>query len=308
MAQAELPPFEIYHGDGIARPEVADALPASTPLFEEAGSYLADDDLTEAVNVALAVGQPLLVTGEPGCGKTRLAWSVAHELGLDEPLPFPTRSTSRAQELLYTFDVVRRFYDIQAKDPRAAEPRHYIRYGPLGQAIVEEKRRLVLIDEIDKAPRDFPNDLLTEIDRMTFEVHELEGDEKTKASTARPVVLITSNSERQLPLPFLRRCVFHHIQFPSRDKLVAIVKERLKPLDLDGALIAAAVDKFRQVREITGLTKKPATGELLSWLVALQVKGVAAGAVETARLAAVPLWQTLLKDRDDFHRLSEATA
>ncbi len=308
MTQAELPPFEIYRGDGVARPEVAAELPDQAALFAEAGSYLADDDLAEAVNVALAVGQPLLVTGEPGCGKTRLAWSMAHELGLGDPLPFYTRSTSRAQDLLYTFDAVRRFYDIQAKDSRAEVARNYVRYGPLGEAIAGKERRLVLIDEIDKAPRDFPNDLLNEIDRMSFDVHELEGDEGRKASTVRPVVLITSNSERQLPLPFLRRCVFHHILFPSRQKLVDIVSERLKPLDLDGALIAAAVDKFRQVREIKGFTKKPATGELLSWLVALQVKGVAADTVETARLAALPLWQALLKDRDDFHRLSEATA
>ncbi len=308
MTQNALPPFEIYRGDGVARPEVAAELPELTALFAEAGSYLADEELAEAVNVALAVGQPLLVTGEPGCGKTRLAWSIAYELGLDEPLTFYTRSTSRAQDLLYSFDAVLRFHDIQSKNPRAAAPSNYVRYGPLGQAIVDRERRLVLIDEIDKAPRDFPNDLLNEIDRMTFEVHELEGDERLKTSELRPVVLITSNSERQLPLPFLRRCVFHHIRFPNRDKLVQIVRERLKPLDLDATLIAAAVDKFRQVREIKGLTKKPATGELLSWLLALQVKGITPGMVETARLASLPLWQALLKDRDDFRRLSEAIA
>lgn len=306
--RAELPPFEVYQGDGVARPAAAAALPESTVLFEEPGAYLADNDLAEAVNVALAVGQSLLVTGEPGCGKTRLAWSVAHELGLGEPLPFYTRSTSRAQDLLYMFDAVRRFYDIQAKDSRAADPRNYVRYGPLGQAIVEKKRRVVLIDEIDKAPRDFPNDLLTEIDRMTFEIHEIDGDDRKKTSAIRPVVIITSNSERQLPLPFLRRCVFHHIRFPSREKLVEIVRERLGPLDLDGDLIAAAVDKFLQVREIKGLTKKPATGELLSWLVALHVRGAAADIVEKASFAALPLWQALLKDRDDFNRLTEAIA
>ncbi len=308
MAQAELPPFEIYHGDGVPRPDMAAELPESTVLFAEEGSYLADDDLVEAVNVALAVGQPLLVTGEPGCGKTRLAWSVARELGLGKPLTFYTRSTSRAQDLLYTFDAVLRFYDIQSDDSRAEDAGNYVDYGPLGQAIVEGERRVVLIDEIDKAPRDFPNDLLTEIDQMTFEVHELKDDDRIQTSKVRPIVVITSNSERQLPLPFLRRCVFHHILFPSREKLVEIVKQRLKPLGLDGALIAAAVDKFRQVREIKGLTKKPATGELLSWLVSLQVKRVKAGTVETARLAALPLWQALLKDRDDFQRLSEATA
>lgn len=306
MTQSNLPPFEIFRGDGVARPDMVQQLPEQPVLFQESGAYLADPELVEAVNVSLAVGQPLLVTGEPGCGKTRLAGAVAQELGVGEPLAFYTRSTSRAQDLLYTFDAVGRFYDIQMHDSRAQDPVNYVSYGPLGQAIVENQRRVVLIDEIDKAPRDFPNDLLNEIDRMAFTVQELAGPLRDKRATVRPIVIITSNSERQLPLPFLRRCVFHHINFPDKDRLAKIIRERLGPLNLDGGLITAAVEKFQQVREIKGLSKSPATGELLSWLLALQSKGVSAAALRTAQLSRLPLWQTLLKDRDDFRRLQEA--
>ena len=307
MSEPEVSRFDLYHGDGQRRPEVHEALPEHPVLFQEAGAYLADADLVEAVNVALTVGQPLLLTGEPGCGKTRLAWSITAELDLGDPSTFYTRSNSRAQDLLYTFDAVRRFYDIEVKDARATDPNNYVDYGPLGQAIVDNKRRVVLIDEIDKAPRDFPNDLLHELDRMSFEVHELDLAERQKASTVRPIVIITSNSERQLPLPFLRRCVFHHIQFPHRNKLIEIIRERLGPLDLDGTLIEAAVDRFREVREIPGITKRPATGELLTWLVALQAKDVVAATLRTTALSLLPLWQALLKDRDDFRRLQEAS-
>ncbi|MSP59416.1 MAG: MoxR family ATPase [Myxococcales bacterium] len=299
--------FDIYRGDGQFRPEAHRQLPETPALFEERGAYLPDRDLVEAVNIALCVGRPLLLTGEPGCGKTRLAWSLATELGLDAPLQFFTRSTSRAQDLLYTFDAVQRFHDIQMKSARADDPHNYVQFEALGRAIVEGKRRVVLIDEIDKAPRDFPNDLLNEIDRMSFEVRELTGDDRVRSAKVRPIVVITSNSERQLPLPFLRRCVFHYIGFPERDKLIRIVEERLSGDSLDGDLIKAAVDKFLAVRKIKGLTKKPATGELLTWVHALQVRGVAALALRESPQAAVPLWQALLKDRDDLRRLQEAT-
>lgn len=307
MTNPKLPPFEIYRGDGRARPEMAAQMAESSLLFREEGAYLADAELAEAVNVALAVGQPLLLTGEPGCGKTRLAWSVAQELGLAEPLTFQTRSTSQAQDLLYTFDAVRRFYDIQVQDARAAEPGHYVRPGKLGEAIMGHERRVVLIDEIDKAPRDFPNDLLQELDRMQFEIHELDDPEKRKQTArVRPIVIITSNSERQLPLPFLRRCVFYHIRFPTRDKLLEIVRERLGPMKLDDGLVAAAVDRFTQVRGVRGLAKTPATGELLAWLVALRIQGIGEALVRQAPLGRLPLWPALLKDRDDCQRLLEA--
>ena len=168
MSEYPVSSFDLYRGDGQKREGVSETLPEHPIMFRESGVYLADPELVEAVNVALTVGQPLLLTGEPGCGKTRLAWSIAEELELGEPLTFFTRSDSRAQNLLYTFDAVRRFYDIEVKDNRATDPNNYVDYGPLGTAIVENRRRVVLIDEIDKAPRDFPNDLLNELDRMVF--------------------------------------------------------------------------------------------------------------------------------------------
>jgi len=200
---------------------------------------------------------------------------------------------------------VGRFHDIQMGNPLSIDPENYIRYEALGEAIIGRRRRVVLIDEIDKAPRDFPNDLLNELDRMSFEIRELEGN-RVKDSLIRPIVIITSNSEMQLPLPFLRRCVFHHIQFPDRVKLIAIIHERLGDCDLDGDLIEAAVDRFSEVREIRGLTKRPATGELLTWMLALHRRGVRAAELRRVGLNTLPLWQTLIKDRDDYRRLREA--
>ncbi len=297
--------FTIYNGDGVTRPNAVEALPTHSPLHAETGQYLADPELAEAVNIALCVSQPLLVTGEPGCGKTRLAHSIAHELGLGEPLVFYTRSTSRAQDLLYTFDSVRRFHDIQIGDARAAHAHNYVTYEALGQSIVEQTRRVVLIDEIDKAPRDFPNDLLNELDRMEFKVHELNNEERLKRTLIRPIVVITSNSERQLPLPFLRRCVFHYVNFPNRDKLIAIVKERLGHIDLNGDLLTAAVDRFTEVRAIKRLTKRPATGELLAWVLALHERSIDQARLLRAHLTQLPLWQALIKDRDDYRLLQE---
>ena len=296
--------FDLYRGDGGDHSKDFERTQLQPCLFEEEGAYLADEHLVEAVNVALAVGQPLLVTGEPGCGKTRLAWSIANELGLGTPLQFYTRSDSRARDLLYTYDAVRRFHDIQVKDERAKDPSNYIRYEPLGRAILEQRRRVVLIDEVDKAPRDFPNDLLTELERMRFEVPELDVN-RVKESSVRPVVVLTSNSERQLPLPFLRRCVFHHIEFPTHEKLRCIVKERLGMLDLSPDLIRSAVDRFQEVRSIPQLTKKPATSELLAWMMALQRSGVQESILRTAPLSHLPIWQALIKDRNDLRRLRE---
>jgi MoxR-like ATPase len=304
--------FDIYVGDGKPRADVAHDL-TERPEVRSTGRYLASTELAEAVNISLAVGQPLLVTGEPGCGKTTLAWSVAHELNLGEPLVFFTRSSSRAQDLLYRYDAVMRFHDIQVHDPRARRAQEYVRWEALGEAIRSQTRRVVLIDEIDKAPRDFPNDLLNELDKMEFTVPELMQDKApdgadVKSSfkaTARPIVIITSNTERQLPLPFLRRCVFHHIDFPEK-RLREIATERLGELRVPPDLLASAVDKFIAVRKVPGLVKKPATGEFLAWVQALALKDVTGAALAAVKLSALPCWQVLIKDFDDWTRLRES--
>lgn len=300
----QLPRFDVYVGDGANHDDRLAGTADQPALFREHGRYLASEELADAVNIAIAVGQPLLVTGEPGCGKTRLAWSVADELGLGEPLVFQTRSTSRAQDLLYRYDAVLRFHDIQVKsqgaDGRflADDPARYVEYQALGRAILSPTRRLVLIDEVDKAPRDFPNDLLHELERMSFSVPELKTDRPFSAA-ARPIVLITSNSERQLPLPFLRRCVFHHIEFPDHDRLCQIVEQRLGPLGIERGLITGAVDRFMAIRALPRLNKPPATSELLAWVQALVMRRLTANELAAATLRDLPLWQTLIKSRED---------
>lgn len=307
----QLPRFDVYVGDGASHGDRVAAAAEPPALLCEHGKYLASEELADAVNIAIAVGQPLLVTGEPGCGKTRLAWSIADELGLGEPLVFQTRSTSRAQDLLYRYDAVLRFHDIQVRtqtpDGRfhADDPSRYVAYQALGQAIRGDARRVVLIDEIDKAPRDFPNDLLHELDRMSFSVPELKLDRPFTA-TVRPIVVITSNSERQLPQPFLRRCVFHHIEFPDRDRLCNIVQQRLGPLGLDLGLVTAAVDRFVAIRELPRLSKPPATSELLAWVQALATRGATARDLSAAALRSLPLWQTLIKSQEDRQLLLAA--
>ena len=270
----------------------------------ERGRYIADPQLVSAVNTALIVEQPLLVTGEPGTGKTTLAWSVASELGLGPVLQFSTRSDHQASDAFYEIDHLLRFYHAQTGDVRASQPETYVRWNALGEAIRSPTRRLVLIDEIDKAPRDFPNDLLDEIDQMAFKVPALGVEFK---ATERPVVIITSNSERQLPDPFLRRCVFHRIEFPSAAQLQQILRERLGHLNLSQALVDAAVKRFGEIRELPGLEKRPATGELLAWVRALAATGVDAADLERRILADLPAGGALLKTEADARLLRQVT-
>ena len=269
----------------------------------EQGRYLADSDLATAVNTALVVEQPLLVTGEPGTGKTMLAWSVASELGLGSVLEFHTRSDHQARDALYDFDYLLRFYHAQVQDPRAENLESYIRWQALGEAIRSPTPRVVIIDEIDKAPRDFPNDLLDEFDRMEFRVHELG---VTYKATHRPIVVITSNSERQLPDPFLRRCIFHRIEFPTGAQLQMILTERLGHLNLASHLIEAATRRFEQIRQLPGLEKKPATGELITWVKVLQVSGVDPDELSKTRLGDLPFVGALAKSDQDATLLKRA--
>jgi MoxR-like ATPase len=277
-----------YRGDGTT-PDGATA----TTRYER-GRYLADRELVIAVNTALAVGQPLLVTGEPGTGKTILAWSVAGELGLGDVLAFYTRSDHRARDTLFAFDNMRRFYDAQVEDARAQDMTNYVEWRPLGAAIRSPQRRLVLIDEIDKAPRDFPNDLLDVIDQMEFTIPELK---ETYRAKERPVVIITSNSERQLPAPFLRRCVYHRLQFPDPDRLKAILHERLG--DLPTELVDIGVERFFELRALSELEKPPSTGELIVWMKVLRKAGVDVDTLQRAALSNLPHRGAMIKTEHD---------
>ncbi len=278
--------FERYKGDG--------TLP--NPLNRrELGSYRASRQLATAVNTALAVEQPLLITGEPGTGKTTLAWSIASELGLPDVLEFHTRSDHQAKDTLYEFDNLQRFYDAYHAGS-VMDLERYVRWRPLGEAIRSDTQRLVLIDEIDKAPRDFPNDLLDVIDKMEFTVDETRAQVR---ANVRPIVLITSNRESQLPDAFLRRCVFHHISFPSADQLKEIINERLGDLRLESKLIDTAISRFRELRGQPNLRKKPATHELITWLRVLHQAGISEEAL-LGPLSTLFGHSVLLKNLDDL--------
>ena len=308
-----------YEGTGKI-PDAPVTLPSS-PLEAHADprGYLADKGLVDAVNVALYLGQPLLLTGAPGTGKTQLAYSLASELGLGEPLKFETRSTSAARDLFYTYDALGRFHAAHAQEG-SAEPLDYIHWSALGQAILRANepeavasllrdparhggrcRSVVLIDEIDKAPRDFPNDLLNEVEGMYFRVPELSNVRVAADAEMRPVVILTSNSEKNLAEAFLRRCVFYDIPFPSEDRLRLIVASRLGNLDTRRELIDDALELFAHLREPSlGLLKKPSTGELLAWLRLLTAGPLAAGesGMRDARLVE-PTLCALVKTAED---------
>jgi MoxR-like ATPase len=287
--------------------------------------YLADDGLIDAVNVALLLGHPLLLTGDPGCGKTQLAYRLAWELGYGPPLKFETKSSSRAQDLFYTYDALARFRDAQFAQS-AGSARDYLSYNALGEAILHSRQAhevanylpagfvhrgkqpsVVLIDEVDKAPRDFPNDLLNELEHLYFRIPEL-GNVRIEADPAmRPVVVITSNSEKDLPDAFLRRCVYYNIPFPDRRRLGEIIANRI------GAQVAGsdkflelALDLFYELRApAAGLRKKPATAELLSWLATLQEIGASERSSDADARLAVRTISTLVKTAEDQDKASE---
>jgi MoxR-like ATPase len=257
--------------------------------FEGSADYIADDDLMGVVNAAVVLGRPLLVKGEPGTGKTRLAEAVAGALGM--PLmSWHVKSTTKAQDGLYHYDVVQRLNDSRFGDRDVSDIRQYIKLGVLGRAFKSEQRVVLLIDEVDKADIEFPNDLLRELDEMAFHIPEI--DETVRAAH-RPVVIITSNAEKELPDAFLRRCVFHFIAFPDRARMEKIV--RVHHPRLDQELLDTALERFFAIRKVPGLRKPPSTSELVDWLTVL----VHAGLDPEALKRQDPFIGVLLKQEGD---------
>ena len=264
--------------------------------FEGTQQYVSTDDLTVAVNAAIALERPLLVKGEPGTGKTELALQVAASLGLPL-LEWNIKSTTKAQQGLYEYDAVSRLRDSQLGDERVHDVKNYIKKGKLWQAFEAEDRLVLLIDEIDKADIEFPNDLLQELDKMEFFVYETGETIKAKQ---RPIVIITSNNEKELPDAFLRRCFFHYIRFPEKETLKQIVDVHfpgIKP-----ALVAEALTQFYDIRETPGLKKKPSTSEVLDWLKLLLVEDLDPADMKRDGKDALPkLHGALLKNEQDVH-------
>ena len=265
--------------------------------FEGTDTYIATPDLMLAVNAALTLERPLLVKGEPGTGKTMLAFEIAR--ALDRPLlQWHIKSTTRAQQGLYEYDAVSRLRDSQLGDGRVAEIANYIKHGVLWDAFASEVHSVVLIDEIDKADIEFPNDLLRELDRMEFFVYETH---ETVRARHRPLVIITSNNEKELPDAFLRRCFFHYIRFPDRETMTRIVDVHFP--GLKKALLAEALEVFFGLREIPGLRKKPSTSELLDWLKLLLAEDISPEALKSRdkKIVIPPLHGALLKNEQDVH-------
>lgn len=264
--------------------------------FTGTADYIADKDLMIAVNAAIRLERPLLVKGEPGTGKTELARQVAAALGLDM-LEWSIKSTTKAQQGLYEYDAVSRLRDSQLGDQRVNDVSNYIRRGKLWQAFSAGRRTVLLIDEIDKADIEFPNDLLQELDRMEFHVYET--GETVKAEV-RPIVIITSNNEKELPDAFLRRCFFHYIRFPEIETLEKIVEVHYP--GIRKSLLSAALTQFYEIREMPGLKKKPSTSEALDWIRLLVAEDIDPADLRGEAKNALPkLHGALLKNEQDVH-------
>ena len=263
--------------------------------FKGSRDYVASDELMRSVNIAVALEKPLLIKGEPGTGKTVLAQAVADSLG-KELIIWNIKSTTKAQDGLYVYDTVQRLYDSQFGTAGVDDIRRYIKLGKLGEAFSRDEQAVLLIDEIDKADLEFPNDLLWELDRMEFYIPET--GEAVKAKQ-RPIVIITSNAEKELPDAFLRRCIFHYIAFPDAATMERIVRVHFDKLD--DRLLHEVLVTFYAIRELRGLQKKPSTSEVLDWLQALQI-----GGIDPAKISkTVPFAGVLLKKNEDMAVLAQ---
>ena len=266
--------------------------------FDSSTKYVASQELMNSVNVAMALKKPLLIKGEPGTGKTMLAEAIAETLGM-ELIIWNIKSTTKAQDGLYVYDTVQRLYDSQFGEGSVDDIKKYIKLGKMGEAFSSDKQVVLLIDEIDKADLEFPNDLLWELDKMEFYINETKETVKTKH---RPIVIITSNAEKELPDAFLRRCIFHYIEFPAKEKMEEIVKVHFG--DIDRKLSEKALEAFYELRGMDDLQKKPSTSELLDWIQALMISGVDINDLKKE----MPFVGVLLKknqDIDVMHEINE---
>lgn len=265
--------------------------------FSGTSNYIATKDLQLAVNAAITLERPLLIKGEPGTGKTMLAEELAESLGT-ELIQWHIKSTTKAQQGLYEYDAVSRLRDSQLGDDRVHDISNYIVKGKLWEAFSAEKRPVLLIDEIDKADIEFPNDLLLELDKMEFFVYETQ---ERVVAKQRPIVIITSNNEKELPDAFLRRCFFHYIQFPNPDEMQEIVNVHFP--DLKKKLLDEALKAFFETRDVPGLKKKPSTSELIDWLKLLVAEDIPPEALHSkdGKAAIPPLYGALLKNEQDIH-------
>ncbi len=258
--------------------------------FGSTKEYVASKQLLASVNVAVALEKPLLIKGEPGTGKTMLAQAVANSLG-KKLLIWNIKSTTKAQDGLYMYDTIKRLYDGQFGEEGVEDISRYIKLGKLGEAFESPEQVVLLIDEIDKADLEFPNDLLWELDQMEFYIHETKRTVKAKK---RPIVIITSNAEKELPDAFLRRCIFHYIDFPDRDLMEEIV--RVHYPDVEANLLKEAMDIFYEIRSLRDIRKKPSTSELIDWVNALQIGGIPAEQIKKA----IPFIGVIVKKDEDL--------
>ena len=264
-------------------------------VFKGSDDYVVTKELMNAVNVSIALQKPLLIKGEPGTGKTMLAESISKALDMDLII-WGIKSTTKAQEGLYVYDTVQRLYDSQFGEGNVSEIKQYIKLGKLGEAFTSDKQVVLLIDEIDKADLEFPNDLLWELDKMEFYINETKETIKTKH---RPIVIITSNAEKELPDAFLRRCIFHYIEFPDAEKMEEIINVHFG--NIDQKLCQKALEAFYEIRKMDEIQKKPSTSELLDWIQALMISGV-----DIENLSSeMPFVGVLLKKNQDIDVMHE---